>query len=219
MDIPYYNRPWTKLKENGVNSLDNAELLSVIISRGNKKLNAIELSNKLLKNYSLSKLYSLSFGEINAILEDDVKTCQVMSVLELSNRISKLQKNGYRKSITKAYDVYTMLYDELKFVKKEYLYVLLLDTKNCVIAKQVVSVGTLSASLIHPREVFNLAIKENANSIILVHNHPSGDPSPSDADISICKRLIETGNLVGIKMLDFIIIGDKKFWSYVQHSL
>ncbi|MFA6088840.1 MAG: DNA repair protein RadC [Candidatus Woesearchaeota archaeon] len=214
-DIPWFNRPGAKLKKDGASSLDDAELLSIIFGKGNKEENAIELSNKLLSQYNIAKLENASFSELKEILKDDVKVFQIMAFCELNKRFSKLKKNGFALRITCARDVFNIFVDDLQNKKKEYLCVLLLDTKNKIIDKKIISIGTLSASLIHPREVFNLAIKESANSIIVVHNHPSGDTEPSDADLSICERLIECGNLLGIKMLDFIVIGDG-YWSHVE---
>jgi len=215
-DIPYNNRPWTRIKTEGAKSLNDAELLAVIFGRGNKKDNAIDLSNKLLSNYNLSKLSDTSFTELFSIVNDEVKAYQIMAICELNLRYSKLKSGSYKKTILCAKDVFSMFKDEFLGKKKEYLYVVLLDAKNNVISKQMVSVGTLTSSLIHPREVFNLAIRECANSIIVVHNHPSGDVTPSDADLSIASRLVDCGKLLGICVLDFIVIGADDFWSYAE---
>lgn len=216
-EVPFYNRPWTKIRREGPKNLNDAELFAVIFGRGNKFFNAVDLSNKLLGKFNLNKLQNASFLELFEVLNDEIKVYQVMALCELNIRYSKLRKNGFSKKIFCAKDVFNILCDELKNKKKEFLYVLLLDAKNTVLSKEIISIGTLTSSLIHPREVFNLAIRESANSIIVVHNHPSGDVSPSDADLSICKRLIECGDLLGIKLLDFIIVGNSGFWSYVEN--
>ena len=109
--------------------------------------------------------------------------------------------------------------DDMRYLNKEYFRIAILDTKNQIQCIENISVGTLNASIVHPRDVFKIAIKRNANSIILIHNHPSGDTTPSNEDISITNRLIECGNLVGIKVLDHIIIGDNKFLSFKEKNL
>ena len=108
--------------------------------------------------------------------------------------------------------------DEMRFLNKEHFRIAILDT-NQIIAIENISIGTLNASIVHPRDVFNIAIKRNANSIILIHNHPSGDPQPSNEDINITHRLVEVGNLVGIKVLDHIIIGDNRYISFKEKNL
>ncbi|MBS3150539.1 DNA repair protein RadC [Candidatus Woesearchaeota archaeon] len=141
-----------------------------------------------------------------------------MSIVELSKRYNKLVKGGYnKKPINSAKDVYDIFVDEMRPYKKEVLKVVLLDTKNVPISIKEVSVGTLNSSLIHPREVFKDAIKESANSIILVHNHPSGNCEPSSEDIEMTKLLVQAGEHLGVKVLDHVIIGKKKYWSWKEN--
>jgi len=217
-EIPWFNRPWNKIKRNGITSLDDAELLSVIFIRGNVDENSIELSNKLLSKYNLNKFAECSFTELEQILGDESKAYQVMSLSELFLRYSKMQKYGYKSKITSPKDVFRIFSDEFKYKKKEYLYLLLLDPKKNIIKKHMVSKGILDASLIHPREVFKPAISESAHSIILVHNHPSGDCSPSDDDINITIRLVESGKLLGIKIEDHLIIGKGCYYSMKENK-
>ena len=140
-------------------------------------------------------------------------------ILELSKRYNKLVKGGYnKKPVNSARDVYDMFVDEMRPYKKEVLKVVLLDTKNVPISVKEVSVGTLNSSLIHPREDFKEAIKESANSIILVHNHPSGNCEPSNEDLEVTKKLIELGKLIEIPVIDHIIIADKKFWNWLDQT-
>ena len=109
--------------------------------------------------------------------------------------------------------------EEMRYLTKEHFKIAILDTKNQIISIENISIGNLNASIVHPREVFNIAIKRSANSIILVHNHPSGDPTPSTEDINITHRLIDAGNIIGIKVLDHIIIGDNKYISFKQKNI
>ena len=217
-DIPNFNRPGSKLIKNGVSSLDTAELLSIVFGVGSKGESAIELSNRLLKDYNLHKFEELGFKELTKECKGDfVKAMKLLSIVELSKRYNKLVKGGYnKKPINSAKDIYNMFVDEMRNYKKEVLKVVLLDTKNVPISIKEISVGTLNSSLIHPREVFKEAIKESANSIILVHNHPSGNCDPSNEDIEMTKLLVQAGEHLGVKVLDHVIIGKRKYYSLKQ---
>ena len=219
-DIPNFNRPGSKLIKNGVSSLDTAELLSIVFGVGSKGESAIELSNRLLKDYNLHKFEELGFKELTKECKGDfVKAMKLLSIVELSKRYNKLVKGGYnKKPINSAKDIYNMFVDEMRNYKKEVLKVVLLDTKNVPISIKEVSVGTLNSSLIHPREVFKEAIKESANSIILVHNHPSGNCNPSNEDIEMTKLLVQAGEHLGVKVLDHVIIGKRKYYSFKERA-
>lgn len=207
-EMPFYNRPSYKLIEKGSTYLDDAELLAIIINSGNKKENAIDLSNRLLKKHNLHGLGRLSYNELKKEFNGDkIKPIKIMSLIELSKRYGKLTKGGYNsKPISSAKDVYDMLVDEMKDYKQEVFKIILLDTKNKPISVKDISIGTLNSTLVHPREVFKEAIKESANAIILVHNHPTADPTPSENDLEITKRLAKSGDILGIKILDHVII-------------
>lgn len=217
-DIPWFNRPWNKIKRNGISSLDDAELLSVIFIRGNIDENAIEISNRLLSKYNLNKFAECSLTELKNTLGDEFKAYQIMSLSELFIRYSKLQQNGYKQVIKTPEDVFHLFHDEFRYKKKEYLFALLLDAKKKIIKKHLISKGILDASLIHPREVFKPAISESAHSIILIHNHPSGECQPSDRDITITQKLEDAGNLLGITLNDHVIIGKSGFFSFKEQK-
>ena len=218
-DIPFFNRPSYKIKRKGAGSLDETELLSIIFWKGRNE-GTLELSNRILKIHNLNRLEYLGFNELLKLCKgDEIKVFKILALIELSKRYNKLKNNGFKNSISSAKDVYNMLVDEYGNKKKEYFICLYLDTKNKIIGEpRVISVGTLNSSLIHPREIFKIAIQESANSIILVHNHPSGDCSPSTADITITDRLKKAGELLDIKVLDHIIISDKKYWSWRENN-
>ncbi len=218
-DIPRYNRPGIRLKKKGVSSLSDAELLAIVLGRGNLEENAIDLSNRVLKSHNFHKLAGLSLTELDKELKDHIKALKIHAMFEIFRRTNKLKKKGFKLKIKTAKDVYNYYIDELEDKKKEHFYALLLDTKNRIIAEELISVGTLNTSLIHPREVFNPAIKASSNSLILVHNHPSGDCSPSSEDKEVTKMLYNAGDLLGIKVLDHIIIGKDGFTSLKEEGL
>lgn len=216
-ELPLCERPYDKLEAVGSQHLSNAELLAVIIKTGTKSFTAVELAQLVLKlshDGRLSTLNSLSIEQLMQIKGiGKVKAIQIKSVLELSKRIAT--SDGIVHHVIKsAKDVNTLLMEEMRYLKREIFKALLLDTKNQVIKIIDVSIGSLNSSIVHPREVFCEAIKSGCNSIIFVHNHPSGDPTPSSEDIKTTQRLEECGNILGIRVLDHIIIGDGKYISF-----
>jgi len=218
-DIPWDNRPGMRLKKDGVSHLSNAELLAIVLGRGNYKENAIDLSHRVLKSYNFAKLTQLSFHELEKEFKNQVPAMKILAMYEIFRRTNKLKKQGHRIKIKGAEDVFHYFVDKLQDKKKEHFYSLLLDTKNCIIAEELISVGTLNASLIHPREVFNPAIKASANSIILIHNHPSGDCELSSEDITVTKMLNNAGDILGIKILDHVVVGNDSFTSLRETKL
>jgi DNA repair protein RadC len=217
--MPWFNRPNTRLKRLGVEVLSDAELLAIIIGRGNPTENAIDLSNRILQQKNLPALSYLSYEEIKAIIQDDVKSMQIVSLFELHRRTNKLLNKGFKQQIKTAEDVYHKYIEHMQHQKQEHFIALYLDTKNRIITENIVTKGTLNASLIHPREIFKTAIKVSANSIILLHNHPSGDPSPSTEDEQVTKNLASVGELIGISILDHIIIGSQGFVSLKEKGV
>ncbi len=218
-DIPWYNRPGIRLKKKGVSALSDAELLAVVLGRGNKKENAVDISNRVLKDYNFDKLSNLSFHELNKEFKNQVPAMKILAMYEIFRRTNKLNKKGFKQKINTAQDVFNYFVDALQDKKKEQFYALFLDTKNKIIGEALISVGTLNTSLIHPREVFNPAIKSSANSLILIHNHPSGDVKPSKEDIEITKKLENAGSLLGISVVDHVIVGKNSYLSFKDQDL
>ena len=222
-EIPWFNRPWTKTKRNGTSNLDDAELLALIFIKGakinNKSYNAIELANTLLSKRNFHQFHNLTLPEINSIIGDEVKAFQIMAISEICKRYAKLQIKAFKTTIESSMDVYNYYSQDLSAKSREYLYALLLDAKQKIISSELISVGSLTQSVAHPREVFAPAIKQAAHSIVLVHNHPSGDPSPSSDDLKITRQLTKVGTMLGIKVLDHIVVGDQKYWSYVDAGI
>ena len=218
--MPWFERPGARLKKVGAESLSDAELLSIILGRGSKDENVIDCSRRVLKETNLHYLAELSLPELTKSFSDDeVKALKVTAMFELFRRTNRLKASGYRTKIGCAEDVYHMFSERLAEKKKEYFYALCLDTKNRVIAENLVSIGILDASLIHPREVFSPAIKASAHAVILVHNHPSGEAEPSLNDTEVTKLLMEAGRVVGIEVLDHVIVGKEKYTSMKEKGL
>jgi len=217
-DMPDSSRPREKLLKMGSESLSDPELLAILLrnglgaKKGERGENAIELANRLINEYGLDKLSECSVKELRQIKGiGKAKACQIFASFELNKRINRA-KNPVKK-ITCAKDVFDLMYEELKDKKQEHFYILMLDTKNHLIGEPVlITKGILDASIVHPREVFKPAIKNSASKIILVHNHPSGDPKPSKNDFETIKILKEAGDLLNIEIADSIIIA-REYWT------
>jgi len=218
-DMPWYNRPGARLRRKGVYSLSDAELLAIIIGRGDKNENAVDLSNRVLATNNFDKIAELSLSELEKEFRNPVKAMKINAMFEIFRRTNKLMKKGYKLQIKTASDVYQYYVDELQNKTKEYFYALFLDTKNRILKEELVSIGTLNESLIHPRELFNSAVQASCNSVIIVHNHPSGDCVPSDSDKEVTKVLVEAGEIMGIKVLDHVIIGKEGFMSLKESGI
>lgn len=218
-DMPWYNRPGARLRRKGVYSLSDAELLAIIIGRGDKTENAVDLSNRVLATNNFDKIAELSLSELEKEFRNPVKAMKINAMFEIFRRTNKLMKKGYKLQIKTASDVYQYYVDELQNKTKEYFYALFLDTKNRILKEELVSIGTLNESLIHPRELFNSAVQASCNSVIIVHNHPSGDCVPSDSDKEVTKVLVEAGEIMGIKVLDHVIIGKEGFMSLKESGI
>ncbi len=218
--IPLDDRPQEKLLKYGANNLSNSELLAVILRTGSKEENVVKLSQRLL-NLDGKGLRNIAEGTIEQFKTfkgiNNVKAAQLIAVAEISKRISTLKIEKIK--ISSPNDAAVVMMEEMRYYKKEYFKIILLDTKNNIKKVSEISVGSLNSSIVHPREVFSEAVVNSASSIILVHNHPSGESEPSHEDISLTKRLDECGKLLGIKVLDHIIIGDGVFYSFKEEGL
>ena len=219
-DLDQDDRPREKLIKYGADLLTDEELLAIIIATGNKEKNVIELSKEILDTFSYEDLADIEVAvltHINGI--KNAKACSIVASLRLGKRIAQKVMEKEIIKIEKSEDIYNYLKNELANKKNEYFYAILLDTKNVIISKEVISKGTLDASLVHPREAFKAAIKKSAKSIIFVHNHPSGDVNPSKHDFLTTRNLVDAGNILDIKVLDHIIIGDNDYYSFKKENL
>ncbi|MGE4282701.1 MAG: DNA repair protein RadC [Clostridia bacterium] len=221
-DLPSEERPYEKLEKYGSEMLSNAELMAIIIKTGTKEETSIQVAQRIIKNYAddtgLAFLYSISLEELKRIKGiGRVKAIQLKSVIEIAKRISSF-RNDNRICISSPIDVSKFLMEEMRYLKQEHFKVIMLNVKNRILKQMDITIGTLNASLVHPRDVFSEPVRSKCASIILVHNHPSGDPSPSREDIEITKRLIEAGKILGIDVLDHIIIGDGRYISLKEQG-
>jgi DNA repair protein RadC len=223
-DIPASERPYEKLEKYGPETLSNAELLAVIIRTGSSQETSVALAQRLLslggERGGIAHLHDLSVEELRKAKGiGRVKALQIKAVMELSKRVSASLINSNKVTIKSPSDVGTLLMEEMRHLKKEVFKVILLNTKNHIIKYLNVSIGSLNASIVHPREVFSEAVKAGCSGMLLVHNHPSGDPEPSREDIETTQRLVNAGNILGIKVLDHVIIGDGRYISLKEQGL
>ncbi len=213
--LPEDERPVEKALSAGIESLSNAELLALILHTGFGEVSAIHLGEEILSvtDGGLKGLGRASIEELmNVKGVGRSKACAVAGAVELGKRIASAQAR-YAGNIESAESVADMFMEELRYKQKEYFKCLLVDAKGKIIFCDEVSVGDLSGAVVHPREVFSQAVRKSASAVILVHNHPSGDPSPSSEDIRTTERLAESGRVLGIKVLDHVIIGDGRYIS------
>lgn len=220
MDLPENERPQERLIRYGAEVLSNSELLAIILRTGTKEQNVVNLSSFLLKKMGgLNGLINSTYEELKEINGVGiVKAAEIMAIAEISKRFRSF-KSGDDYRISNPKDAADYVMDEMKHLQKEYLRVIMLNTKNMVICSKDVSMGSLNSSIVHPREVYTEAIKRCSASIIICHNHPSGDPTPSLEDINITKRLAECGKIIGIELIDHIVIGDGTYISLKEKGI
>lgn len=213
------DRPREKMMNIGTKNLTNTELLAILIRTGDKNLNAVELSSRILKFCGgIRGLVDISVEELcNIDGVGPAKSSVIKAAIEIGRRISDFKPEKLK--IQDPKDVYKYYMESMRYLKKEVFKIVLLNTKNEIIKDVDVSIGSLNSSIVHPREVFSEAIRASANSMILIHNHPSGNCTPSREDIIVTKRLCETGEIVGINVLDHIIIGDGAYISLKAEEL
>jgi len=218
-ELPLEERPREKLKKYGPSALKNSELLAIIlgrVGRGTKKEGVLEIANRIMKDYGNEAILNeTSVEKLREILSlNEVHACQIIASFELGRRFFSETKEIY---IRNPNDVFNYLKD-MGNLNKEHFRGLYLD-KNKIIHDEVISIGTLDRNIVHPRDVFHPAVKTFSAGIILAHNHPSGDTTPSEEDIAITKRMVETGKVMGIDIIDHIIIGKKGFTSLKEEGL
>ncbi|MFF2480554.1 DNA repair protein RadC [Paenibacillus sp. NPDC058071] len=218
-NVPHDERPRERMMRYGAEALSHTELLAILLRTGTKRESAVYLAGKILKECgSLRNLVDMSMDELTQIRGiGPAKATQLRAGIELGRRISR-SKQDEQVTVRKPKDAADYVMEDLRYLKKEHFVCLFLNTKNRIIARETLSVGTLNASLVHPREVFRAAIKCSSASLICVHNHPSGDPTPSPEDVVMTKRLKEAGELVGIELLDHLVIGDGRFISLKEQG-
>ncbi|WP_425535944.1 RadC family protein [Bacillus methanolicus] len=213
-DFPEDERPRERFIQSGPESLSNHELLAILLRTGTKQESVLQLANRLLTHFEgLRLLKDATLEEITAIKGiGKAKGIQVLAAVEMGRRIANLCYDD-RYVIRSPEDGAKYLMNDMRFLSQEHFVCLYLNTKNQVLHKQTIFIGSLNASIVHPREVFKEAFRRSAASIICAHNHPSGDPTPSREDIEVTKRLAECGKIIGIDLLDHLVIGENKYVS------
>lgn len=222
-DLPLSERPYERLEKLGAEMLSNAELLAIIIRTGNREETSVSLAQRVLgqdkSDSGFEFLYGITPQELRKIRGiGRVKSIQIKAVLELSKRIASTYGMGDKVTIKSPRDVCALLMEEMRHLKKEVFKAILLNTKNHLIKHIDISVGSLNSSVVHPREVFSEAVKVGCSGVIFVHNHPSGDPEPSVEDMETTKRLVSAGDILGIKVLDHIVIGNGRYLSFKERG-
>ena len=218
-EIPNEERPRERLIKYGVGSLSNEELLSIILSTGYKSRSCKEVSIDILKYFeSITNMKNASINNLSKIKGVGVsKACNILASIELGKRVFNDNSNSTK--ILSTEDVYNYIKGDIEGNKQEHFYAIYLDNKNKVLEKRLLFIGTINKSVVHPREVFKYAYLSSATSIIVVHNHPSGEVSPSKEDIEITKALVELGNINKIPIIDHVIVGASNYYSFNEELM
>lgn len=219
-NMPHEERPRERMQHYGAEALSHAELLAILLRTGTKDESVIHLATRILNQVgSIRQLVDLSIEELTSIRGiGTAKAIQIKAGIELGRRITRTSRDE-ASIIRSPRDVADMLIEQMRYLQKEHFVCLFLNTKNQVISQETLSMGSLNAAIVHPREVFRAAIKCSSASMICAHNHPSGDPTPSPEDVSLTRRLIDAGQIIGIEVLDHLVIGDTKFVSLKEQGL
>ena len=214
--LPKIERPREKLEKYGPERLSNSELLAILLRTGSKGINVVELSNKILKKFSSEGISKANIKELkNTFGLGSAKACEIVACFELGRR---LLQNKQSALLLSPQDVWKELKD-IRDNKKEHFVVFFLDARNQEIKREIISIGSLNANLVHPREVFEPAVRYLAAQVIVAHNHPAGDSEPSDHDVEITKRLKEAGEVLGIELVDHIIVTKNSYASLKEKQL
>lgn len=221
-DWPEADRPREKLLNRGAAALSDTELLAIVLRNGNASTgeSAIDQARLLLGQFDgLKGIDRASVAELTGVKGiGPAKAAEIKASLEIARRFTGL-KWPAGEPLRSAEDVFRHFHEILAWEKRELFYVVLLDNKNKKIRDVKISEGSLTASLVHPREVYNPVIRESAAAVIFVHNHPSGDPAPSPEDIEITRRLKEVGEVMGVRVLDHVVIGHERYFSFSDRGL
>lgn len=220
-EIPLDDRPREKLLLRGAQSLTDAELIAILLRTGIKGISVIEVAQQLIKKYiNLAQLATQSAQSLqNNLSIGKDKAATLLAAFEISRRVESQSKWFSNKTIVSPSDVADIFIPLMRDEVKEKFIVISLNSANKIIRYNIISVGNLTSSVVHPREVYKIAIENNSASIILMHNHPSGNPEPSGEDIQITKKLVEAGKILDINVFDHIIIGGNKYTSFVENRI
>lgn len=215
-DMPARERPQEKLMFAGPGTLSNAELLALVIRTGTSEKSAVQLAEEVIA-YADSRAGGLGKADARELTGiegiGDAKACSIIAAIELSKRLIADRAMETSCRITDSTDVAGLLSKEMLYEDRELFMAVYLNTRLKVESKSIISIGSLDATLVHPREVFSPAVRRGAAAVIVAHNHPSGDPEPSDEDILLTERLLESSRILGIRLVDHVIIGNGRYTS------
>lgn len=218
-EIPINERPRERLKIVGVNNLTDKEILSILLKTGTYQHNVFDVSIELLNKYSLADLENVSLDELTIIKGiGEVKAIELLAAIELGKRIV-LRKNTMRKKLENARAIWEDARYLFYNLQQENFYAYYFNNKQELINRKLIFMGTVNCATTHTRDIFREAIKVNATTIVCLHNHPSGDVTPSKADMVFTERLMKTGEIQGIPVVDHIIIGDNTYYSFYEHRV
>jgi len=211
--LPKEENPREKVLSQGIESLSNVELLALVLRTGNKEESVLQLSQRLLYEIGgFSQLLSVDYAsliELKGIKK--AKAIEILSIIEISKRLKEERNSDYR--LLTPLDIYKAVQNELMFLKQEHFLLICLDNRNCIIKKKTIFIGSLNMSVVTPREVFKEAISVSSAKIVLCHNHPSGDSTPSQEDIYLTQQFVELGKMMAIEVMDHLIVGWNEFYS------
>jgi DNA repair protein RadC len=219
--LPESERPYEKFFKYGVESLSDAELLAIIIKSGTRESTSLEVARGLLsgRQGNLLNLYDFSYDELLKFSGvGKVKAIQLKTVAELSKRIARTN-SGYHISMTEPATIADYYMEQMRHLKKEFLICAFFDAKCNFIGDAGISIGSTSYAYVSPKDILRTALERNASLIVLLHNHPSGDPAPSSDDIRVTDRIRKGAQLLDLKLCDHIIIGDNRYFSFAEHGM
>ncbi|MBQ3370032.1 MAG: DNA repair protein RadC [Mogibacterium sp.] len=214
--MPEAERPQEKMLYGGAGGLSNSELLALIIRTGTGDKSAVRLADEVI-SYANDNTGGLGAAEVRELTEIDgigeAKACSIVAAIELSKRLISDHQGAVKERIRDSRQVADLLMEEMMYEKRELFMTLNLNSKLQVESKSVISIGNIDSAPVHPREVFGPAIRRGAAAVVVAHNHPSGDPAPSPQDIEVTKRLISASEILGIRLIDHVIVGNGCFTS------
>jgi len=230
-ELEEHDRPRERMAGVGPQALSNAELVAILLRTGAPGASALDLAHRVLslgadegapgpgeQEAGLRYLVTCAVEELRRVPGVGLaKAVQIKAAVELGRRVARA--TTARAAVKSPEDVSGLVMEEMRFLDREQFRIILLDAKNHVLGIRVVSVGSLSSSIVHPREIFKEAIARSSAAIILVHNHPSGDPTPSQEDVEVTRRLVEAGRLLGIEVLDHVVVGDNRYVSFKEKGI
>lgn len=220
-DMPISERPRERLQRLGAENLSAQEILAVVMERGIRGESILITAQRLLEKFgSLQGIANATVEELSTVRGVGLaKSCQLKAAFEMANRWEKSTRGKSKPVVKTPEEAYNELKGKSRDQKKEHFWAILLDTRNQVIKTVEISIGSLDTSIVHPRELYKEAIAASASSVIIAHNHPSGNPEASQDDIQLTRRLIEAGTIMGIEIVDHIVIGEGKFISMKREGL